>query len=163
MAARSKKNPHGFTLIELLVVIAIIGFLSAIGLAVFSTAQQKARDGQRKSDIAGISKVLEIHKTDTGGYQSLQGTWFESAQIPSDPKGNMYCGCSYGASDSVTDLTGGKIWDGKTCPAINVSGCPSAWVEVNASNAWPTDTTSNWRICAIMENDSSIFCKHNVQ
>lgn len=58
----------GFTLIELLVTITILGILAAIGLGSFSSAQTKARDSRRKSDLANIAKALEIYYNDFGGY-----------------------------------------------------------------------------------------------
>ena len=70
----------GFTLIELLVVVAILGIL-AVGVMVLlnPVAQiQKARDAQRKSDLAQIQKVLEAYYNDNGRYPlstGVQGTW----------------------------------------------------------------------------------------
>jgi prepilin-type N-terminal cleavage/methylation domain-containing protein len=57
-------NKKGFTLIELLVVIAIIGILSAIGLVSLNGAREKARDAQRKSDLAQYKSALLLYYDD---------------------------------------------------------------------------------------------------
>lgn len=56
------KSREGFTLIELLVVIAIIGILAAVVvLAINPVAMmQKGRDANRKSDLATLSKAIDI-------------------------------------------------------------------------------------------------------
>lgn len=63
-------NKPAFTLIELLVVIAIASILSAIGFLGYQSSQKKARDGQRKSDLAQVKKALESAKNDclSGSY-----------------------------------------------------------------------------------------------
>lgn len=55
------KAKHGFTLIELLVVVGIIGILTALGAVSYSAAQLRARDTQRKSDIASYQTALECY------------------------------------------------------------------------------------------------------
>lgn len=68
------KNYAGFTLVEMLVVITIIGILSTIGLVAFTSAQQRGRDAQRKSDLKEISSALELFYSDYGKYpNSLNG------------------------------------------------------------------------------------------
>ena len=62
----SKKR--GFTLIELLVVMAIMGILVTIAMANYQTAQIKARDARRKSDIGQVQKALELYYNDYGKY-----------------------------------------------------------------------------------------------
>lgn len=57
-------NKKGFTLIELLVVIAIIGVLSALALIALNGARQKARDAERKSDLAQYRVALEAYFND---------------------------------------------------------------------------------------------------
>ena len=71
------KVKHGFTLIELLIVITIIGILASLTLASYGGAQQKARDGVRKSDLSQIKRALELAKSDCSGsayYPNLGGT-----------------------------------------------------------------------------------------
>ncbi len=58
------KTKKGFTLIELLVVIAIIAILSAIGLVALNGAREKARDAQRRSDIAQFRTALALYYDD---------------------------------------------------------------------------------------------------
>lgn len=53
-----QKNSTGFTLIELLVVIAIIGLLATIITIATSSAQTRARDTKRKSDLSRIGQFL---------------------------------------------------------------------------------------------------------
>lgn len=57
-------SKKGFTLIELLVVIAVIGILSAIGLTSYNQAREKARDAQRKSDLASYRSALLFYYDD---------------------------------------------------------------------------------------------------
>lgn len=53
------KVKRAFTLIELLVAITIIAILIAIGTISWTKAQEKARDGKRKSDLKAIQQALE--------------------------------------------------------------------------------------------------------
>lgn len=53
------REVEGFTLLEMLVVIGIIAILVSIGFASYSTAQKKARDAKRKSDLKTIQTAFE--------------------------------------------------------------------------------------------------------
>ena len=55
-----RKAIHGFSLIELLVVITIISILIGAGTVSYTNAQQKGRDGKRKSDLKAIQQALEV-------------------------------------------------------------------------------------------------------
>ena len=45
---------RGFTIVELLIVIVVIGILAAITVVAFNGVQRKARDTDRKSDVASL-------------------------------------------------------------------------------------------------------------
>lgn len=64
---KAKRFFRGFTLIELLIVITIIGILATFVVASFTTAQKKARDSRRKSDLDAYKKALELSKGDSSG------------------------------------------------------------------------------------------------
>lgn len=59
---------QGFTLIELLIVITIIGILVATGTYSWQSAQIKARDSRRKSDLKAIQQALESYFQSNGQY-----------------------------------------------------------------------------------------------
>lgn len=48
-----------FTLLEMLVVIGIIAVLVGLGAASYSTAQKKARDAKRQSDLTSAQQMME--------------------------------------------------------------------------------------------------------
>jgi prepilin-type N-terminal cleavage/methylation domain-containing protein len=66
-----KIGPKSFTLLELLIVIAIIGILATMITVSLASAKGKARDAQRKSDVAGISKAFEAYFAEYGYYPQL--------------------------------------------------------------------------------------------
>ena len=63
------KKPS-FTLIELMIVVGIVGILSGIVMAVINPVnlQQKARDANRKKDLAVIASALEQYYADNNVY-----------------------------------------------------------------------------------------------
>ena len=90
-----KQFKKAFTLIELLVVITIIGILASLVLVSLGSAQQRARDSQRKSDLDALKKSLELARQDSPGAYSypvdLQTLDDDPnspyiKQIPKDPK-----------------------------------------------------------------------------
>ncbi len=96
------KTRAGFTLLELLVVIGIIGLLVSVGISSFSTAQKKARDAKRKSDLKAIQSALEQYYSVCGfTYPVPSGGNVPSSiacaspsvtlmnSVPLDPKSNV--------------------------------------------------------------------------
>ena len=63
-----RSRRRGFTLIELLVVITIIGILIATATVSYTKAQQKGRDGRRKTDLKAIQQALENYYQNYGTY-----------------------------------------------------------------------------------------------
>lgn len=93
------KKQNGFTLIELLVVITIIGVLSAIGLASYKVANQKARDAKRNADIQTIQSALEVYRSRNDQYpdnisDATLGSYVTSGKVPTDPNASL-SGCAY--------------------------------------------------------------------
>ena len=62
------KRKKGFTFIEILVVATLIGILATIGIVTYSSANARARDGKRKSDVEQIRSALEMYRADNGNY-----------------------------------------------------------------------------------------------
>lgn len=62
------KQQKGFTIVELLIVIVVIAILAAIAIVSYSGIQQRARDTERKSDLANLAKVISVYKVDNGSY-----------------------------------------------------------------------------------------------
>ena len=125
-----EKHTRGFTLLELLVVIGIIVIITSMGMSSYSTAQKKARDAQRKSDIRAISNALEQ-------YYSICGY-----KYPTPGAGNVFTNISC-SNPSETILnpvpTDPKTGDGYTC-----SSC----------------TTSSYNICATLELGGNFCVKN---
>lgn len=130
------RKSGGFTLIELLIVVAIIGIFAALLMANFIGVRQRARDGQRKSDLRQIQSALELYRSDIGSYPltlafpscgdpltSGGSTYMQ--KIPCDPLGEAY---QYSGSSTVYCLrtclenTNDSQRDSPDNPSI--TGCP---------------------------------------
>lgn len=68
-----KKSRSGFTIIELLIVIVVIAILVAITVVAYNGIQQRARDSQRKADMALLQKALEMYYIDNGKFPASTG------------------------------------------------------------------------------------------
>ncbi len=98
---------RGFTLIELLVVIAIIGILASVGVVSFSTAQAKARDSERKSELKQTQTALELYKSNTQGSVSypatlqllVDGGYLKTPVITGPKSGESYSSAPTGTGD----------------------------------------------------------------
>lgn len=76
---------------ELLIVIALIGVLAVAALALFNPKKQmeKAWDGQRKTELATLSKVFEDFYNDNSSYPTANDVCYSEEQ--SDEPGKCYC------------------------------------------------------------------------
>lgn len=80
------KKQKGFTIVELLIVIVVIAILATISIVAYNGVQQRARDSQRKSDLAAIAKALELYRVDNGHYPpAASGGWCTQLSHPSIP------------------------------------------------------------------------------
>lgn len=84
---------QGFTIVELLIVIVVIAILAAISIVAFNGIQERARDSQRKSDVATIVKALGLYQVDNGPMHTGSG-------CGANGNGSGYFNYSYGAPGS---------------------------------------------------------------
>jgi len=68
MTGSQPKKKSGFTLIELLITVGVISILASIVVVVMPAQLKKARDTQRKSDLAKVQKALVLYYQDKGRY-----------------------------------------------------------------------------------------------
>jgi len=99
---QAAQSIRGFTLIELLVVIVIIGILATGAMSVFTSAQAKARDSQRITDLKAIESGLIQYYSDADEYPADAGvTNFKGklsdyvSRWPKDPKNTPSTGYQY--------------------------------------------------------------------
>jgi len=62
------KKKNGFTFIELLVTITIILIISTSAIVSFTSANKKARDNRRRTDLERIRTALELFRQEIGSY-----------------------------------------------------------------------------------------------
>ena len=65
------KNKRSFTLIELLMVIAIIGIIATFITVSVRSAQSRARDAKRVSDLEALNTAIQMYYRETGRYPDL--------------------------------------------------------------------------------------------
>ena len=131
----------GFTLLEILIVIAIIGILVSIGVASYSTAQTKARDSARRSDMKAVQTAFEQYYADS-----------TNAAYPA-------AGCSI----SATYLPGGLPTDPKNvAPYVYAFTCTTSTycfcAELEQSSANNSDSSCNFQAAT-----KDHFCVANLQ
>ncbi len=126
-----KKQKNGFTLFELLVSISIIGILTALGVASFSSAQQKARDSRRIQDMDVIQKAAEQYYSAHGTYSypidtSLTNWVVNGTSVlqkwPVDPKPAPWTQYNYTSSSPYTSY----------CACANLEGSSQGNSDTNA-------------------------------
>lgn len=109
---------RAFTLLELLVVIGIIAILISLGAVSYSTAQKKARDAKRKTDLHAIQNTLEqyysVCTTNPYIYPSLSG----------DLSGALSCATPSMTFTYPVDPLGSKYRCVGTCDSTQYTICP---------------------------------------
>lgn len=87
----------GFTIVELLIVIVVIGILAAIVIVAFNGVQSRARDTERKSEIATFVKKLGVfHATNS---------YYPNAYQMRDASYRL---ATFGLNDTASRPTGGS-------------------------------------------------------
>ncbi len=116
--------------------VTIVITLSAIGIASYRSANQKGRDGKRKSDVNQVRAALEMYRSDNGlypntgdgsgndwdGMLSTLGSGYIN-NVPLDPRSNDGWTYYYNSSDGYTYIicalleseTGGSCSGSPSC------------------------------------------------
>ncbi len=186
-----KLATKGFTLIELLVVITIIGILATGATAVYTSAQQKARDSIRQNDVLALRSAVEQSFGDkaeypapTGLYKAVITAGYMQA-LPSDPKSTQTdndTGFDYiyaAADDEHTDVKAQEYevsanfentGNATSKEGMNATGADSAVNSCDGGTA-PDDHNTNadggqdgcrWEIGVNMDNVDSSMTKAGV-
>jgi prepilin-type N-terminal cleavage/methylation domain-containing protein len=130
-------HQSGFTLIELLVVIAVVATFLTVGLGSFSTAQRKARDTKRKSDIKEIHSALEQYYSVCGNsYPDISGSFYTSVNCPTPPISIM----------PTVPIDPRQVTP-YYCPTPAADNCNG----------------NGFTICAVLETEANPFCVNNSQ
>ncbi|OGM05197.1 hypothetical protein A2125_01695 [Candidatus Woesebacteria bacterium GWB1_43_5] len=122
-----------FTLIELLVVISLLGILATLVLANLTSARQRGRDVQRKSDLRNITTALRLYYNDYGKY-------------PASATGEIL-----GCGDGLGTCVWGEIWTAKS--VIYMSTLPPDPLSAQSYQYERLDLDS-FRLLACLENAS---------
>lgn len=158
------RKPAGFTLIELLIVISIIGILATLTLASYNSAQEKGRDGVRKSDLAQMKRALELAKSDCQGsayYPNLGGasnvasytalgSYLSDPDLkyisstPTDPKNTAPQQYAYATSAQTVNLC--PAADGSGTLTVNGANDYALWVKLERTS--DSDGTNSRTKCA---------------
>lgn len=144
------KSRKGFTLIELLVVISIIAILVTLVTATFGTAQQKARDSERKTDLDALQTALEIFKSDTKGAAKYPSSIYLNVTA-SDPLVLEYGNYikETPTDPSITDVNSGKYIYSPL--EKDGSDCSSTALTTTAATA---GRCVNYKLSACIENEN---------
>jgi len=123
------KNKKGFTLIELLVVISIIGVLALLGLRLYLTQEDKAKNAIVKANVGTVQTLIQaeladedinltqavdiatkagLHNPFNGVAMNLAGWFPENADAPGEIQITLSDGVfyiqGYGADGLLSDI-----------------------------------------------------------
>lgn len=107
------KNTKGFTLIELLIVISIIGVLALMGLRLYLTQQDKAKNAIVKANAGTIQTLIQANMADTDYIENTPGERIVTALSHITNAGgcrNPYTGGA--GSINVIKVSGDTLIDG---------------------------------------------------
>jgi len=80
----------GFTIVELLIVVVVIAILAAITIVAFTGIQSRADDSAVKSNLAQLSRQIELYKINSSTNQYPNRTEMMAGVVPISVTKNSY-------------------------------------------------------------------------
>ena len=107
------KNTKGFTLIELLVVISIIAVLALMGLRLYLTQQERAKNAIVKANAGTVQTVIQANMADTNYEQDTADERITAALSDIDNASGCHNPYTNGTGNiNVINASGDTLTDG---------------------------------------------------
>lgn len=104
-----RKSKLGFTLIELMVVVAIIGVLSLLGLRLYTTQQEKAKNALVKANAGTIQTIIQGELADADA-DAVYGMWTDGTLITASGIRNPIDGILQTGKGTSETAKVGEVW-----------------------------------------------------
>jgi len=113
-----RKNKKGFTLIELMVVVAIIAVLALLGLRMYSTQQDKAKEAIVKANAGTVQVTIQTALVDTALSSTAAALALGDLKVLQNP---FTKGIGVGAKLAVHDVLSGTAADNEGMVIVSIS------------------------------------------
>jgi len=121
-----RKSKKGFTLIELMVVVAIIAVLALLGLRMYTTQQDKAKEAIVKANAGSVQVTIQTALVDTALSTEASALALSDLNVLQNPfTKNTGVGLT-GAAAVATGLTGAGTDEGMV--SVDLSGDGTTFV-----------------------------------
>lgn len=113
-----RKSKKGFTLIELMVVVAIIAVLALLGLRMYTTQQDKAKEAIVKANAGSVQVTIQTALVDTALSGTTEALDLNDLSVLQNP---FTKGIGVGATKAVHDVLAGDDTD-EGMVIVSISG-----------------------------------------